>query len=517
MGRALSQSLSALKIVARPGSAKAPVVRPSALRSAEVSGAPSTGPDVPLPALPQGGGSARPAAPQASRSGFVLLLQARVLAQDNVAAATTLVCAELALIGGCERVSIGLHQKGRLEVVAISGATEIRARQGPVQQLVSVMEEACDQGQAVLTPAADEGLQPIALAQAGLSRISGHEAVYAVPIMVRELAVGALVLEGARPFEAATLRMARDVALLVGPVLALRQRDEASAARRLIEGLKAPRASNRDRARPFARLPWIVGAILLGLVFALWPVSEHVIAPARIEGAIQRVLAAPVDGFVQTVGVRPGEAVRAGQVLLSLDDRELGLERERARAALAQLDKVYGEALAQDEAGPIALARARMDQARSELALAEEQLARSRLSAPFDGVVISGDLVQSVGMPVKRGQSLLTLAPDRSFRAVIEADEQDVSRLTVGQRAHILFAAWAGDPVDVRIARVAPVATVLGERNVFELEAPVDARESLRPGLRGIARVEVGHRARIAIVWDRAARWLRRTAWRALG
>ena len=55
--------------------------------------------------------------------------------------------------------------------------------------------------------------------------------------------------------------------------------------------------------------PWQVGAIalLLGLVaLALWPTTFRVVAPARVEGAVQRVIAAPADGFVRSVGGAAG-------------------------------------------------------------------------------------------------------------------------------------------------------------------------------------------------------------------
>ena len=84
----------------------------------------------------------------------------------------------------------------------------------------------------------------------------------------------------------------------------------------------------------------------------------------------------------------------------------------------------------------------------------------AHVQQPFDGVVISGDLFQSIGMPVKRGQELMTVAPDRGFRAVIEADEQDIASLAVGQTVRILFAAWTGTPVVATIDRIAPVVLI---------------------------------------------------------
>ena len=53
------------------------------------------------------------------------------------------------------------------------------------------------------------------------------------------------------------------------------------------------------------------------------------VAQARAEGAVQRVIAAPADRFVRTVSRRPGEAVRADDVLVQLEDQDLKLEGEK--------------------------------------------------------------------------------------------------------------------------------------------------------------------------------------------
>ncbi len=61
--------------------------------------------------------------------------------------------------------------------------------------------------------------------------------------------------------------------------------------------------------------------------------------------------------------------------------------------------------------------------AQAKLELIQQQLERAHVRAPFDGVIIKGDLGQSVGAPLERGAELLTLAPDAGHRAVIAAEE----------------------------------------------------------------------------------------------
>jgi multidrug resistance efflux pump len=217
--------------------------------------------------------------------------------------------------------------------------------------------------------------------------------------------------------------------------------------------------------------------------------------------------------------VRPGETVKSGQVLMSLDTRELALERDKWAAETAQLDKQYREALSKDEAAPIMIARAKLEQAQSQHELALRQLERSTLRAPMDGIVQSGDFTQRIGMPVKRGQELMTIAADRGWRVVADVEEQEIAPLRAGQNAQVLFAAVAGaEPLAFAVTRIAPVATQADGRNVFEVEGvPQAAGAALRPGMRGVARIEVGESTLGAIWLERAQHAWRRMAWQLLG
>lgn len=207
-------------------------------------------------------------------------------------------------------------------------------------------------------------------------------------------------------------------------------------------------------------------------------------------------------------------------MLLTLDARDFALERNKWAAEMAQLDKQYRDALSRDEAAPIMVARAKLEQAQSQHELAVRQLERASLRAPMAGVVIAGELTQSVGLPVRRGQELMTIAPDRRWRIVAEVDEQDVAALRAGQRAQVLFAGWGAQPVAFDVQHIAAIATQVERRNVFEVQGQLaegSAAAALRPGQRGVARIVVGQRLQGAIWWERARDALRRLSWRLLG
>jgi len=456
----------------------------------------------------------------ADRLGSLLSLQARALSHERYALAATSAAAELARHLKCERVSIGFHVHGRLSVSAISNTQDFRAQQGTVRAIEAAMSEAFDQRTSVVYPSRPGTSAKITLAHAALSVANAGTAVASVPIANRNRVVGVIVFERKSGFDDEALRVAKDATLFIGTVLALQHRADAPIGGRLIE--QFVRRGQRMFGRDFAL--WKLGAVavIAALVLlALWPVTFRVVAPARVEGAIQRVVPAPIDGFLRSVAVRPGEPVQTGQVIATLEDRDLLLERDKWEAEIAQLDKQYREALTRDDAAQIAMVRARIEQAQSQLGLAHQQLERTKLTAPFDGLLISGDLTQSIGMPVKRGQELLTIAPANQYRVIVEVDEQDIESVRRGQMARVMFAALPDRPMIVEVARLSPIATAQDGRNYFEVEgrAGADAPtvvDGLRPGLRGVAKVEVDERSVFAVYTYRARNWLRAMLWRWL-
>jgi multidrug efflux pump subunit AcrA (membrane-fusion protein) len=451
----------------------------------------------------------------------LLVMQSRALSHGDFKSAASSAVSDLALLLDCERVSLGLCSPGRsaarVRMQASSGLRDLRAEQAAVQALTQAMEEAADQRSALVFPGASTAVTSL---HAQLSQLSGGLSICTVAVVEGERTTAVLLFERRAPFDAVAAQTAQDAATFLGPVLVLAQRAEAPLRQRVQSQMSAHSKFS----------PWqagVIAAALLLAVLALWPTTYRVVAPARAEGAVQRVIAAPADGFVRSVAVRPGEAVRADDVLVQLEDQDLKLEREKWQSEIAQLDKQYREAMSKDDAAQIVVAGSKLEQARSQLALAQVQLARSALKAPFDGVLISGDLSQAIGMPVKRGQELMTVATDRSFRIVAEVDEQDIGALAVGQTAHVLFATLS-EPVPFTVSRISPVANAVEGHNVFEVEgrrsdaaaqnnSSNSKSDSLRPGLRGVAKIDI-EASHVGVVWwHRASTWLRALMWRISG
>jgi RND family efflux transporter MFP subunit len=454
-------------------------------------------------------GNRRPTRPL-SGPDIALRLQAAVLSQAGLAESAGALATVLATALGCERVTVGWLERGCTRVIASSHGADFDPRRALFEKIAAAMDEAIEQAGPIVLPAAQGPGAAVTLAHGEVLALLGGS-VCTVPLLDEARAVGAITLERvAAPLGAPEADLCADLARLVGPLLELKRKSARSAARVVLEAWRAPAPQAKPRRRKWAML----GVAAAAAAAALLPVPYHVGAPARLEGSVQRVLAAPVDGFLEQVNVRPGDRIRADDVLAELSVRDLNAERAKRQSELAQHENLYSAALARADRAQLVIHHARAAEASAQLALVENQLQRARLRAPFDGVVIKGDLAQSLGAPVQRGEALMTLAPDEKFRVIVEVDERDIAHLRPGQRGRLALAATPGETAALRVQRILPVAVAADGRNYFEVEAAFDSVSGvLRPGLRGVAKIDAGERSLAWIATHRVVDWLRLQLW----
>jgi RND family efflux transporter MFP subunit len=240
----------------------------------------------------------------------------------------------------------------------------------------------------------------------------------------------------------------------------------------------------------------------------------RVTAKTIIEGSVQRAVVAPYDGFLLEAPVTAGDTVREGQVLCSLDDRDMKLERIRWSSQREQYLRQYREAMAEGNRANVKILREQMSQAEAQINLLDEQLARSRMVAPFEGLVITGDLSQALGSPVQRGQVLFEIAPLEDYRLRLRVDEREISQVRPGQKGTLILNSLPAEPLSMTITKVTPVAAAEEGNNLFMVEADLDETlASLRPGMEGFGKISVDSRKLIWIWTHDVYDWLRLWLW----
>ena len=418
---------------------------------------------------------------------------------------------------GCDRIALGFSSRRGIRVVGLSNAGEFSRKTDLLQALEAAMNEAADQGHTLYYPARDEQRLDTLLEHARLAREHGNAVLLTVPFFLDPQSYGVLCFEWAEPPPEGTSGLAEGIASVMGRVL-LEKR---------LADLSLPSYLARKQGALLRRLfgPRYLGSKLLSmgvllalLFFSIASGTFRVSSEARLEGAVHRTLPAPFDGFVASAYFRAGQTVATGEVLATLDDSELLLELARWQSQVTQHEREMRLSQAQRDSAQARVAAAQVEQSRAHLQLTEQMLARTRISAPFDALITMGDLSQDLGLPVSKGQQLFELAPLDDFRVVLDVPEGDVGHVAVGQRGQLVLKAFPERRLSFQIVLVTPVAEARDGRNLFRIEASLDSASSdMRPGMEGLAKVEV-ERRRLIWIWTRRAQdWLRLQLWKWLG
>ncbi len=383
--------------------------------------------------------------------------------------------------------------------------------------VMAAMDEAVDQGVCLSSPssAAHPSMHITRELQRTVQTLVPGGAGISLPLPGADQALGALLLcwaEGHTPAPLAHEVLA-NAARIGAPLLQLHrlaQRPWHWHARRAMSRQWQAWLHPKDKSMR----RWRVAMMLIFGALLLIPLPHKLGGQARIEGLQQRVLSSPTDGFVKAAHALPGDHVKQGAVLVDLVDQDLKLERDKWLSQVAQFDNAYAAAMTRGDRAEASIGLSRLEEAQAQLSLVDGQLQRSQLKAPFDGIVIQGDLSHAIGAPVKQGDALITVASEQGHRLIIDIDEGDVGLIHPGQQGRMALSALPWQTLSFTIRRITPQSVAREGRNVYEVEATFDGAppEGTRPGLMGPAKVQVGHRplmwSWLRPVLDKARLWL---------
>ena len=454
-----------------------------------------------------------------TQAAAALDLVAVVNEHERLEAAAIAVVNELATRLGAARVALGLDSGKGTRLVALSHTAWFKRKTAMARAIEAAMDEAMDQRVTIrLPPMAGDAVR-IQVAHEALGALWDTAGGFTTfPLMSDRGPVGAItMLHDTAPPDGAA-RLGEAVAALLGPILDAKRRARRMLSGRLVDGaqtiaavLIGPRHLGWKLAGGLAALA-VAAAFLISTDF-------RVSAKAVLEGRVQRAVPAPFEGFIATAPVHAGDMVRAGDVLATLDDKDLRLELMKWRGERDRLTLKLREAMAKHDPAVSGQLEAQARQTEAQMALAAEKLARTRIVAPIDGIVVSGDLSQSLGAPVETGKVLFEVAPLDDYRVTVRLDERDIRFVKPGQHGRLLLHGQADGAVGFTVRRITSVAEIDGGRNTFRVEGTLDSTPdqpppaNLRPGMEGVGKIEIADRP-IAWVWTRGLMdWLRMQIW----
>ena len=421
----------------------------------------------------------------------------------------------LAATFDCDRVSIGEMRRNRGHILAISNSAQFSRNLRDVRHIRYVIEEAVDQETPLMWPPLDPNDANILRAHQSLSADANGTVILTVPFLNDPDDRGAFVFErpSHKAFSNDEIEILMSLVAVMDPIL-----DEMRLNNRWI-GFKLLASGKQQFKNILGPGYFLVKTLTLAAILSLVALigiqqTYAVPADATVEGSEQRILSASFDGFIAQVNAREGNHVAKGEVLLRLDDRDLALQRLRLTTQRSQDQLEFDRALASRDRSQMAISQSRVAQADAQIALIDNQLERAQLRAPFDGIVIQGDLTHAVGASVTRGQPLMTIAPAGDFRIALTVNERQIDDIRGGQNASLRLTALPSETFPLVIEDILPVAHYGQGQTRFSVSARLlGSAAPLRHGMQGVARVEVESR-RLGDIWFRPiVNWLRSTLW----
>src|SRR5262245_30407029 len=206
---------------------------------------------------------------------------------------------------------------------------------------------------------------------------------------------------------------------------------------------------------------------------------------ATLEAESDAEIKAKVGGEVRRILVEEGDAVKSGQVLAVLDDRQLRLQAAQTRAALAKSERDFNRQVELHQKGLVSAGafeslKYDLDNQRAANDLASLNLSYSEIRAPFAGIVSTRHV--KLGEELAVGSKVFRVTDPTPLKAAVYVPERELARLKTGQAASISVDALAGRSFPAVVKLVSP--TVDAATATFKVTLEVnDPKGDLKPGM----------------------------------
>lgn len=197
----------------------------------------------------------------------------------------------------------------------------------------------------------------------------------------------------------------------------------------------------KSKLSPFKRWikkkPYMKILFVLLILIALIPTRISTTASATVESSDQAPISAPIPGTIKEFFVKPGEAVKAGQLLLMLDkselEKSLAILQKKVQLSEAKLRSIINQGYQNGEARneiPILSAQLAIDE--SELDYTKSMLDKTDIKSPINGIAIFESKEAWIGQPVQVGDNIMTISSLNHPQLKISLLVSDLISLKVG-------------------------------------------------------------------------------------
>ncbi|KKL91245.1 hypothetical protein LCGC14_1896640, partial [marine sediment metagenome] len=339
---------------------------------------------------------------------------------------------------GCDQVSLGLVDGQRVRVVAVSGFDSVNERSAAVRTVASAMAECVDLAQPIVCQKETRGSDERTSTGCRLHR-QWHDSVNSAPVACVPLRVGDRVV--------AVVGMRRDLGepftedgperlgLLLQPyadAVDLVSRATRGVPRHMADSLAAATRAVLRPGRWTAKL-MVVGMLAAVAWFCFGKMDYELTVPCTVVAAESRQFCAPWQAELREAPLLAGDRVSKGDILYVFATRQLEMEVARLEADRQVASLLKRKAMAEGKQVEASLAKASIEELQARLSIARSRLDQAVLRAPFDGVVLRGDLRRRIGEILPQGHPLYEISPSGRWILQLRVPEADVDMVVGGQ------------------------------------------------------------------------------------
>ena len=422
-----------------------------------------------------------------------------------------------------ERAAIALEQRGRLQVKAISGVTQLNPGDADVARINDLLQWASISGHEIHITQPGEQVE----AEREETRAkfetyfseTGMRAFYAVALVDDQGRLGMLSFESsdAEFLSEAHVEM---IKVLAGQVTVAIRNAELYKEVPFIGVLEPLLQKKRkffamEKQRQRAVLAAVAGAIAF---LTLFPFPMRVDGDAVVAPLHTAQIQPEVEGVVKKVYVREGDQVKQGSVIADLDDWEYRAALLAAQAKYGTAKAEAARALASNDGSEAGMRRVEADFWAAELRRAQERVDRARLRSPISGVIATPRLENSVGKRLKYGDTLAEVINTATATIDVAIAEDEMPLVKPDVPGKVLLEGFPTRTFKGKVLLVSPRSQPEADRRVFlaRVEVPNDDR-AIRAGMQGRGKIWAGWRPAGYVLFRRPVMWIYSKLWNWFG
>jgi len=246
----------------------------------------------------------------------------------------------------------------------------------------------------------------------------------------------------------------------------------------------------------------MIKTVTMAVLISTAAMAQGVYATFNVKADKEANLVLSSTGLVKKINVDVGDKVKKGQILLELDSNDLrtSVTLARKKIELAEVNlrfskksydryskvkEVVDEGEFDKYASAYERAKIELSNAKANLAYKQSLLAKTRLRAPFSGVIASKEIEIGDGVSSAKMGTLFTLITPQKQKLVVLIDEKHWTKVKVGQ-TFTFGVSGTDEKFETKIAKIYP--SINPKKRAITLEMPA---KGLKVGLFGHGTLKV--------------------------